>query len=107
MITPAIDRLGGTHTETDVVAMLLSGHMQLWDGGDAAIITEFIQYPRKRVISTFAAGGNKERLHDLKPHIEHYGRINGCQAARIIGRKGWEREHPDYSFESVSLTKEI
>lgn len=107
MLLPAIERLGGTHTETDVVAMLMAGQLQFWLSETAAHITEFRQYPRLKEISTFVSGGDMESILQMKPDIERYGHNNGCTRARIEGRRGWERVHKDYDFLSVSLVKEI
>lgn len=107
MLLPAIDILGGTHTETDVVAMLLAGKLNLWVSDTAAVITEIRHYPRLREISTFAAGGDMNGVLKLKLAIEQYGRDNGCRRSRIEGRKGWERVHTDYGFLSISLVKEL
>lgn len=107
VILPAIERLGGTHSETDIVAMLLARQLHLWVVGKSAFLTEFAQYPRVKRLSVFAAGGDMNEIMSAKDALEHFAKANGCQQTRIEGRKGWERKHQDYRFLSMSMIKEV
>lgn len=106
-LIPAIEILGGTHTETDVLVLLLSGKMQLWMSTNAALITEVITYPRLNRLSVFVAGGNMDEIMAMKPALESFAAKNNCAQCKIEGRRGWEKIHQDYQFLSISLLKEI
>ncbi len=89
---PAIEMTAGTHTEDDVLAMLVAGRMKLWRKGASACITEFIQYPQMKVINVFIAGGSLQEIAPLQIEIENYGRKNGCHRAALLAvREGWTR----------------
>ena len=45
-------------------------------------------------------------LHLLDRHRE-FARAEGCDAMRIIGRKGWARVLKDYRAKRVILEKEL
>ena len=106
-LLPAIERLNGTHTEDDVVAMILAGRFRLWRGVDCAIVTEIVRFPRMKVMNTFLAGGDMKEILSMKPMIEGAAKDAGCSRCLITGRKGWERMHADYEFDNITLRKDI
>lgn len=106
-LLPAIELLGGTHNETDVLAMVLAGQLKLWTSPNAAALTQINQYPRLRETSVFAAGGNKEELIAMESDWVLYAADNKCNRLRIEGRKGWEKARPEFRFLSTTLVKDI
>lgn len=109
-LIPSIERLGGTHTETDIAAMVLSGVGHLWVSPNSAMVTEFRQYPRLRELSIVAAGGKKEELISMQPSLEAFAMENGCSRFRNEGRWGWRRWEGDYTgfrFLSASIVKDL
>lgn len=90
-IDAALQYSGGTHTFDDVVKGVEADVMQFWPGPNSAIITEIQEYPRKRILHFFLAGGNLAELERMLPVIEAWGRENGCTAATLAGRLGWQR----------------
>ena len=106
-LLPAIDTLHGTHTEDDIVAMLLAGRLRLWRGVDCALITEIVAFPRMKVMNTFLAGGDMQEIFAMKPLLEKAAKDAGCSRCVITGRKGWERMHSDYQFNSITLHKDL
>ncbi len=107
MLVGAIKLLGGTHTEEDVVAMLLAGRAGLWLGQECAAITEITQWPQFKEVNVFIAGGKMEGLQALKLPLENHARHHGCKRVVIRGRKGWERIHPDYKFIGIIIGKDV
>lgn len=107
MLLPAIEILEGTHTEEDIVAMLLAGRAGLWIGKDCAAVTEITQWPRFKEVNVFLAGGDMDGLKALKLPLENHARELGCERIVIRGRKGWERVHEDYRFVSIAICKDI
>lgn len=93
---------------------LCKGHKQLWHvaEGDELIgiwITEiYVERTGLKVINWYGCAG--ERLDEwlfLKEGIEKWAVEQGATAARITGRKGWERMLPDYSPAFVGYVKEL
>lgn len=91
VITPALERAGGTHTWDDILRGLNEYRFQLWAGERAAAITEIVDYPRKRVLNVFLAGGDKGELLEMLEPARAFGRANGCVAITMSGRQGWTR----------------
>jgi len=89
---PAIAMTNGTHTEDDVLALILSGRMKLWRSGTSGIVTEFIEFPRLKALNYFLCGGKLDELLPLKPALDKYSIQNGCtKQMALFARKGWER----------------
>jgi len=103
----AIQRLDGTHTEEDIVAMLLSGRAGLWLNGACAAVTEIAQNGRLKEVNVLIAGGKMEDIVAMKPSLEQHAQKMNCDRVVIRGRKGWERVHPDYRLSGITLCKEV
>jgi hypothetical protein len=90
-IEAALSKGGGTHSFDDVAAMIEDGRAQFWPGPRSVIITQIIDYPRKKVIHVFLAGGVMAEIQKMTPVIEEWAKAQGCSGATIIGRAGWQR----------------
>lgn len=107
LLLEAIARLNGTHTEEDIVAMLLAGRAGLWINGRCAAVTEIVQNGRIKEVNVLLGGGEMADLVAMKPSLEKHAQDMGCQRVVIRGRKGWERVHSDYALSGVSLYKDV
>ena len=105
----------GGITPDDVLEQLRSGGMQLWalitaDGEPevvAVLVTEVIDYPRKRVLDlALMAGDRMELWIDSLPVLEKWAVANGVDQVQVHGRKGWERV-TGYPARAVLLVKEL
>jgi hypothetical protein len=107
-------RRGDLSSFAAVAAAVSAGRAQLWvasehpDGIAAAAVTELHQPRRRKYCVIVACGGYDMArwLHLLAP-IEDFARAEGCDAMRIMGRKGWARVLPDYKVNRIVLEKEI
>ncbi len=90
-IEAALKYGGGTHTFDDVAALVETGKAQYWPGPHSVIITEISQHPQKRVLHFWLAGGNLAELERMIPGIEEWGKGEGCTAASMTGRLGWQK----------------
>ena len=54
----ALTRCEGTHTEDDVIEMLLKGHLRLLTEGRSGVVVEVLAYPRQKHLNCFLVGGN-------------------------------------------------
>lgn len=82
---------------------------QFWDCGEAAMITQVVEYPSgAKALKVFASAGDMTAmLAAMKPRIEAFARIQKCTLCMIEGRDGWRRKHPDYRHHQTILIKEL
>ncbi len=106
-IEDAMARGDDTHGFDDIAGGVLVGRFHLWAYEDSAIITEFIDTPRKRFLHVFLAGGNLDRLKAAVPDLEQFGRAHGCTTISATGRKGWHRALGWNGGELAMTSKEI
>ena len=97
----------------DFFEMVENGDMQLWiaedDGGIfAMMLTEFVQYPRKKVMRIVSIGGSEmHRWMKYFPALEAAALSVGCTGFEVFGRKGWLRVLKDWKCSYYVLTKDI
>ena len=54
--------LSDTHTLDDVKEAIDAGRAELWPLNHSALVTEVVEYPQRKVLRVWLAGGN---LHEL------------------------------------------
>ena len=97
----------------DFFDMIKNGDMQLWiaedDGGIfAMMLTEFVKYPRMKVMRIVSIGGKEmNRWMKYFPALEAAALSVGCTGFEIFGRKGWLRVLKDWECSYHVLTKDI
>lgn len=113
-IERALAYSGGTHTYEDVVDMIADGRAMLWAGPSAMCVTEIIEYPRKRVLNIFLAGGDAPQtlaeMERLLPIVLDHAKQQGCAYAMFSGRRGWERTflaRTGWTFPMITARKEL
>jgi len=95
--------------EDDVIA----GQALLWLVWNApqiqgAAVTQIVATQNSRVCVIVACGGDNMRLWlPLIEKIESYARDEGCDAVRILGRKGWMRVLKSYSAPAIILERRL
>ena len=104
----AIDRCcDGTWQIEDVKQAVMAGRMQFWPMKGAALVTEILEFPRKKALNCWLCGGNMKELERVLPSLEHFARANDCYALYGAGRKGWIRHmlqfgwSPDYHVKKI------
>jgi len=90
-IEDALEYADGSHTFEDIVREVLLGRMHLWYGDNGCAVTEFVVYPRKKVIHVFLAGGDMQQILDFEESAAAWGKANGCTGMTIAGRRGWSK----------------
>jgi hypothetical protein len=90
-IEDALEYAEFSHTLEDVLRVVLAGDAQFWPRDDAALVTEIIDYPQRRTLRFWLAGGNLKTLQKLEIGAIEWSRLWGCTACEIIGRRGWVR----------------
>lgn len=101
LLQPAV-ALSETHNMEDLRRIILGGQAQLWvqwkDGVDAAVITEFINYPRGMWLRIWLAGAKKgadvewEKFFDT---LVKFGKDSKCIGIEDCGRGGWSKYCPE------------
>lgn len=86
----------GFYEMADIERMVEAGELVFWPGEHAAVLTEFISYPKGKVLNVFAGGGDtQEALDELldrfEPELAQWAAANGCRWILGYGRPGWER----------------
>lgn len=90
-IKAALPYCNGAYEWDDIVNACLTGRMQLWPGEKSALVTEIVQYPRRKYCVVSFAGGDLEELEQMSHRIRAYARSLGCDHMAVHGRKGWAR----------------
>ena len=105
-IIDALRYAHNSHTYEQVIDIVKRGDAQLWALKDSAIVTEIIDYPQRRTLRFWLAGGNLKTLLEVEPKIRKWSILYRCRAVEIIGRKGWEKVLKDYEPTAIVLVKE-
>ena len=113
-IEAALEHAHGTHTVEDVQAAIGAGQLQLWVGERSAAVTEFFNYPRRRALNIFLAGGDLREMKACEPGMAAFARAHGCHFMQCFGRLSRrERQRStfaraaDWSAEWVVMTKDL
>lgn len=103
----AISHTHGTHTEDDVLAMILLGKLMLWANDGAAMVTEFVDYPRLRAVNVFICGGAIEPMWEVEARVIAHAKAHGCTRITGGGRRGWQRALPGYHMGGYFMEKDF
>ena len=90
--------------------LIASGQGVIFHHPDAAIVVEIKIFPGgKCVLHGLVAAGDLPRIQALIRVAEQWGRSNGCTAALIESRPGWERvmRGEGYRPHQLSIVKDL
>lgn len=108
-IEAALEHDNGGYLYEDVERLVAEGEFQLWPGAHSVIITQIINFPRKRIAHVFLAAGNLAEIERMTPALEAWSKEKGCVGVEMIGRRGWERtflSRSGYKSQAVLYTKD-
>lgn len=103
----AIDRDHGKHTLEDIKWQIATGRLQFWPGRRSVLITEFAEYPQKKYLHCFLAGGDLDEILDMEDSLEAFGRAHGCDGISLAGRRGWVKALPHWREVSTIVAREF
>ena len=116
-VYPLIDKAqvsaSGELDTQDFFAMIENEDMQLWIAEDdngifAMMLTEFIQYPRKKIVRVITVSGKDMSMwYDFLPMLEGYAVRNGCSSLEAWTRKGMTRKLKDWKHSYDIITKDL
>jgi hypothetical protein len=97
---------GGTHAWDDVAKGVFEGRYQFWPKEGAAVVTEVVTYPRKKVLHVFLAGGELAQIIDLQPEVAAWAKTQGCTGFTQAGRYGFHRALKDHGWRTKFVVME-
>lgn len=103
----------GELTTEDFLEFLKLADMQLWVAVRqkkviAAMVTQIIPYPRKKVLRIIAIGGaDMDRWFRFLPKVEEFALTVGCESLEAWGRKGWKKILTDWNDSYIVYTKKL
>ncbi len=83
---------GDTYTFEDILNEINEGHMQSFADGESWVVTQIVDFPRKRYLEIIFAVGDLQDLKEMYPRLEEFARANLCDGMRAFGRPGWMRQ---------------
>ena len=109
LLEMALARAGGTHTYEDVLQSISAGDMFFWPASKSCMVTEIVQYPRKRALHVFLAAGDLSEIKDMESSLIAFAQSLKCSALSMSGRKGWTKALRDMNWQEahITLVKEL
>ena len=88
----------GCYEPIDLLKGAMSGRYGIWlceseAGIDAAIVTEIVNYPRKRILEMMFVGGSNMALWlpEAVRVFDEHAKKTGCAHIACLGRRSWGR----------------
>lgn len=109
-LEPALKYGNGTHDFVHIVQGVIKGDLILWPTENSAIVTEFHNFPNKRMLHIFLAGGDLSEIKHLHDDVVKFAKEMGCAGLSLTGRPGWVKALSDLGFghnELRYVTKEF
>ena len=115
LIEAALKHSEGEIIPEDLVRPIKTGKMQLWvalsDGVIAAMITEIVVYPRKRVLRVITIAGKDghgmSKWYGFLPLVEGFALSNNCSSLEAWTRKGMAKKLKDWEHKYMVITKDL
>ena len=115
LIEAALKYSEGEVIPEDLVQPIKTGKMQLWvamsGGVIAAMITEIVVYPRKRVLRVITIAGKDgrgmSRWYGFLPLVEGFALSNNCSSLEAWTRKGMAKKLTDWEHKYMVITKAL
>lgn len=109
-IEAALEYSHGTHDIQDIFECVAQGTLEFWPGKHCALISQVVQYPKKKMIHVFLAGGDIKEIEAMEPDIVAWAKQQGCEALSLTGRPGWTKSFLNnigYKNTQVQMIKEF
>lgn len=108
-VEAALSYSGDTHDFVHIFDGVVEGRFQFWSNDECCVVTEIVDYPKKRVLHIFLAGGKLEAIRALEEKAVKWAKQLGCSAFTLTGRKGWEKalKNDGWEYAHTSMIKRI
>ena len=90
---------------TDIKEKIGQGMFHIWPAKNSVMITEFVEYPRVKVMNLLFCGGDYKELEAMLPSLEQFAKHFGCKRIYGGGRKGWLRKIKHHGFDQEYLVR--
>lgn len=91
----AIELLGGTHDEDDVLLAIFGGRAKLLTSEKTAAVIEVVSYPKFKSLNVFLLAGELLDVIAQEPRLESEARALGCKRIEFSGRNEWRQTMKD------------
>tara|TARA_A100001201_G_scaffold98253_1_gene84699 strand:+ start:715 stop:1110 length:396 start_codon:yes stop_codon:yes gene_type:complete len=98
-------RYQDSYTIDHVEDKISNGLFHLWAGKESALVTEFVIFPKHKVLNLLFCGGDYNELVKMLPSIEAFARAAECKRLYGGGRKGWSRKLKHLGFEEEHMIR--
>ena len=98
-------RYQDSYTIDHVEDKISNGLFHLWAGKKSALVTEFVIFPKHKVLNLLFCGGDYNELVEMLPSIEAFARAAECKRLYGGGRKGWSRKLKHLGFEEEHMIR--
>ena len=108
-IEQALKHSGGTHDLVDIFQGIAERKYQLKKKKKGCLVTEILEYPKKKVCHVFLGAGEMNQLTDMHESVIAWAKQLKCTELTISGRKGWVRALKNHGWKEAQTTiyKEI
>ena len=89
-LLPVFDKFD-TYNWEDVVENVRQARWYLLALPNSALLIEFLEYPRKRILYVLAAGGKLEEIVKAESDVISIAKSKECNSIEIRGRLGFEK----------------
>ena len=99
-----------TYNWEDVVENVRQGRWYLLTLPNSALLIEFLEYPRKRVVYVLAAGGKLDEILKTENDVISIAKAKGCSSIEIRGRLGFEKvakKYDGWNKQYTVISKEL
>jgi hypothetical protein len=104
MIEAALRYAAETYAYEDVVKAVQTGEMFFWPAQESFLVTEVAQFPRKRTLHIFLAGGKLSEVKSMDESLVAYANFLHCDSISLSGRPGWEKALNDLGYKKIHTT---
>jgi hypothetical protein len=88
-IAAALLKAGDLLTVDNLRELALAGRVQWWGDERAAVATEVLTYPRRRILNLFMAAGELHEILALQADLDAFAKGMGCSHMAAHGRPAW------------------
>lgn len=105
----ALKYAGGTHSIKDLKALFLANQTTMISCGKSALICEVKNYPRKRALHVFLAGGLLGEIMSISDTLDSVAQLLDCSSISIAGRTGWGPTLKEFGYRpwGFCLSKDV
>ena len=116
LVAQMVQRSGGEITTDGALAAVTAGELQLWLIWDdetrrtvaGALTSIGVTGSGMRLCTVYGlVGEHRQQWLHLLEEFERWAILKGCHKVKVIARKGWAKELPDYTMTHVTLEKRL